>query len=224
MKLIDAAGNEQRINLPGPGGTIRIAVGEQGHRSSTWRVWSNKNTSDVYVAARTIGGTQKFSLHESGDWRHQWVSTEKARQHGDSDQRIMDQWERPETPEHGFTKGLSIWVPHGHLDLIENDRDSPDDVYFIPDAPSGAFAGIHISVASPDRGLLELGDATPIAAYGLASGEAVVTLSAQMAITDDQEANLRDAIAKAYFVHMDRGSSLMEYRDSVEAPRLLWTR
>jgi len=48
------------------GGTIRFAVGSPtGLRSSTWRIWSAKHTKDVYLAARSIAGLQKVSLHES---------------------------------------------------------------------------------------------------------------------------------------------------------------
>jgi hypothetical protein len=40
-----------------------------GPRSAVWRLWTGKGTSDVYIAARTLGGVLKASLHESGVWR-----------------------------------------------------------------------------------------------------------------------------------------------------------
>ena len=50
---------------------VRFAVGSRdGARSSLWRVWTGKNTSDVYVESRDVQGVMKFSLHESGDWHY----------------------------------------------------------------------------------------------------------------------------------------------------------
>lgn len=40
-------------------------VKSDGSYSSIWRIWSNKN--DIYVAARSIAGDIKISLHESGE-------------------------------------------------------------------------------------------------------------------------------------------------------------
>src|SRR4051812_38855109 len=139
--MVDANGKEIVEELDGPGGTIRMAIGEHGRRSSTWRVWANPTTADVYVAARPIAGVQKFSLHQSGDWRHQWVNEDQAVTHGGVANRVLDKWERPETPSHGITPGLSIWVPHGHLDEIPGDRDTASDVIYLPDAPEDHFAG-----------------------------------------------------------------------------------
>jgi hypothetical protein len=60
-------------------GTIRFAVGSPtGLRSSTWRIWSAKHTKNVYLAARSIAGLQKVSLHESQNWSHSFVSDERA--------------------------------------------------------------------------------------------------------------------------------------------------
>jgi len=62
------------------GGTIRFAVGSPtGLRSSTWCIWSAKHTKDVYLAARSIAGLQKVSLHESQSWSHSFVSDERAK-------------------------------------------------------------------------------------------------------------------------------------------------
>jgi len=55
----------------GPGGTVRFAVGSRaGPRSSAWRIWSAKNSADVYLAARAVAGVQKISLHESRSWSY----------------------------------------------------------------------------------------------------------------------------------------------------------
>ena len=44
--------------------TLRFAVGTtQEYRSAIWRLWVERN--DAYLAARTLGGLIKLSLHES---------------------------------------------------------------------------------------------------------------------------------------------------------------
>ncbi len=68
------------FDLEGPGGTIIFAVGSADEpQSGIWRLWAPKTTSDVYVAPRQLAAMMKISLHQSGDWRYQWVSPEAAR-------------------------------------------------------------------------------------------------------------------------------------------------
>jgi hypothetical protein len=75
-----------------------------------WRIWASPNASDVHLAVRDLAGDQKFSLHESGDWRQQFVSPDRAKAHG-RDSRIIDQWQQPEELGNSrFTLGFSIRV------------------------------------------------------------------------------------------------------------------
>jgi hypothetical protein len=60
------------FGVAGPGGVIRVVVGEHGKQSGVWRIFApEKNYGDVYVGVRSLLGEQKWSLHESGDWRFQ---------------------------------------------------------------------------------------------------------------------------------------------------------
>jgi hypothetical protein len=57
-----------------PGGTLRFAVtAEDGRRSADWRVWTARNSDDIYVAARQVVGDFKVSLHQSGSWQHGFI-------------------------------------------------------------------------------------------------------------------------------------------------------
>jgi hypothetical protein len=101
-----------------PKDPIRFAVGEPGLRSTVWRVWANLNKSDVYLASRRAAGISKFSLHESGDWRQQWVREDPEHMvyahighEPVPDGRILNRWERPPANKVGWTHALSIWVP-----------------------------------------------------------------------------------------------------------------
>jgi hypothetical protein len=123
LELADERG--ERIGtfpLAGSGGTLRVAVGMPGRRSGVWRIWANRSKSDVYVAARSIAGIQKFSLHESGDWRHQWVTPQQAEEFTADRNRVMDRWPRPPDGPGGWTKALSIWVLKQDVQEIEDDE------------------------------------------------------------------------------------------------------
>jgi hypothetical protein len=117
MTIWDAGGDLQELALPGPGGqsawsSVSLAS------SRVWRIWPPSNKFDVYVGIRAILGYEKWSLHETGDWRCQFINDEKAAEFGDGGNRIIDQWERPaEIGETGLTRGLAIRVRH--QDLVE---------------------------------------------------------------------------------------------------------
>ena len=135
--------SEVPIELAGPGGKDRIAVGRPGRPSSVWMVWANKNKYDLYVAARVVAWIQKFSLHESGDWRHQWTPQADlerlvADQEGGSD-RVLGRWQRPEPNGVGVRQGLSIWVPHGYINDLWGDEQGEDGVIWIPDPGARAW-------------------------------------------------------------------------------------
>src|SRR5664279_4401308 len=94
VSIYDEHGEGISIHITGVGGTIRVCVGKVGERSSVWRIWANKRSSDVYVAARTIAGVQRFSLHQSGVWRYAWTAS-AAQDHVPEDQdRVIDRWQR----------------------------------------------------------------------------------------------------------------------------------
>jgi hypothetical protein len=79
LQMRDNHGNAERVVLPGPGGEIRVVVGEPGKQSGAWKIWAGPNKSDVYLGLRAVLGHQKWSLHESGDWRYQWVPPKSGR-------------------------------------------------------------------------------------------------------------------------------------------------
>jgi len=83
MVFGDDSGNSESVVLR-PAHERRptyVCVGEPGHGSGLWRIWganAGSGKSDVFVAARNVAGVQKISLHESGDWRCQWVGATNA--------------------------------------------------------------------------------------------------------------------------------------------------
>jgi hypothetical protein len=97
---------------------IYMAVGQPGHRSGVWRIWGNPPSnvkSDVYVSARTIAGVQKWSLHQSGDFRHQWVTADAASRFTSSPDKRIYSWQRGPEQDGWITGGLRICIPAGEL-------------------------------------------------------------------------------------------------------------
>ena len=48
---------------------VRFAVRKGDRRAATWRLWSARNTRDVYLLVRETGQALKVSFHlETGDW------------------------------------------------------------------------------------------------------------------------------------------------------------
>ncbi|MFE3100371.1 hypothetical protein [Nocardia tengchongensis] len=187
-------GEQETVELPGPGGTIRCGVGEPGCRSGVWRIWSNPKKSDVYVAIRALAGYQKWSLHESGDWRFQWLTDARAAEFSGSTNRIIDQWEQPaEVGASGMTKGFSIWVRPSDIVAIDNDDDPGHaKVQWLPAPPPGYAMGVHIIVARPDQGFVHLPGAFPFDGYTLADGRVVLVLMQRREFTEEANAGLRD--------------------------------
>ena len=192
---------------------MRVAIGERGHRASIWRIWANRSTSDVYVAARAIIGVQKFSLHQSGDWRYQWIGG-NAEIYTDSNNRIIDRWERPPEPAHGWTRSVAIEVPHGHIDDIADDPDA--DVMWLPEGPVGHLGGFQIAVATPDKGEIDLKGMFPLGGFQLVSGECVIVLYSQRQETNDDLTYRRQALRRTEKMLSARGHSLAELIDQHE--------
>ncbi|WP_253809900.1 hypothetical protein [Nocardia amikacinitolerans] len=119
---------------------------------------------------------QKWSLHESGDWRHQWCDPEFIDNLEDRSDRIIDQWQRPpEIGATGYTKGFSIYVRH--QDVVEiPEAPQQNDVIWIPRPGEGCAVGIHIIIARPNAGQVDTGSVglIPVAAYVLPDQRSVL--------------------------------------------------
>ena len=177
-------GLREDVVLEGTGGTIRCAIGEPGRQSGVWRIWANKSTSDVYIAARPTAGVQKFSLHESGDWRLQWVNAEHAERYT---ARLTASFSagrgQPRASAGGPRRSRSGY----------RDRTSPTFLttgsrakgFRFPDPGLGKAAAFHIVIAKTDRGHVPVRGAAPFGAFALANGEVAVVLVAYSDLTED---------------------------------------
>jgi hypothetical protein len=231
LTLDDGHGNRDDIVLTGPGGTIRAAVGEPGCHSGIWRIWANKNTSDVYIAIRNIAGYQKWSLHESGDWRYQWVTVEQAQEHAQTSDRVIDSWAQPpELGGSGMTKGFTIKVRHQDLVPLPDIPGSlPAEVFWVPAPPEGHAMGMHVAIMRPDGPQIELQDAVPFAGFTLSDGRAVLLIASRQPVTDAQNQMIEDAVAEALArapAHVDLRAApaprMSAHGDDVDGVKRVW--
>ncbi len=188
LKAADDNGHERTGKLPGPGGTVRVAAGSPGGaRSTVWRVWANRKSSDVYIAARDLAGVYKISLHESGDWRYQWVRRELAERYAPGLGRIIGQWPRPPAFGAGWTRGLVIWVPEPDIVPIPDDAEDGSGVRWIAKPPPGKVATFQVVVAKPDLGVVKLQQTWVLGAFSLANRETCLVLGSYTDLMPQRE-------------------------------------
>lgn len=190
----------------------------------------HKNKSDIYVAARSVAGVQKISLHELGDWRVQWVSSSEAgrRMAELTGSRIQDQWRRPAETVAGWTKGVSIWIPDGEVVGMSNDYQAEEGVLWVPPAP-GLAVGFHVAVARPDNGFAEFRGALPLAGYTLASGEVMMLFVSTMEMDEELRTKLdkyrsaaKDAARQAGVNRSPDGLRMTMFGQDSDGNRNLW--
>jgi hypothetical protein len=212
-------GDPNSVELPGPGGEIRFSVGRPGCHSAIWKIWAGRNESSVYVVVRDIGGDQKWSLHESGDWRHQWVTPERAEKFTGSSNRVIDRWSPPaELGESGWTKGLAIRVRQKDVVSIpEDDESLPADVVWVPAPAEGYVMGIHVIVARPSEVRVELRDAVPAGGFTLADGRVVLLIAAKESLTEEMNLKVEAVQAEEITRMASAGIDL----HAVPVPRML---
>jgi hypothetical protein len=209
LTLWDEHGNSESVILAGPGGTIRVVVGEPGRQSGVWRIWAPPTKFDVYVGIRAILGYQKWSLHETGDWRFQWISDERAAEFGNTDSRIIDQWQRPEEiPETGWIKGFSIRVRHQDLVEVADPEKVPADAVWIPSPPEGHSVGLHVVIARPDRGEIALTGSIPLGGVTLVDGRALLLVVSVDRVTDEHDQMIETALTEAMRLAREQGVDL----------------
>jgi hypothetical protein len=199
FRFTDEAGREVGIVAARrDGGTVRVAVGEVGHRSSIWRIWANKGSSDIYVAAGNIAGIQKYSLHQSGRWRYAFTAQAADDWIAEGDDRAIDKWERPSEDEAGWIAAVRIAVRSEDVSEVPNDDTSEGKVSWVPAPPEGHVASIMITLVTPDTGVEGQIPGKLLDAFVLPNGggvmistiTSVVTASDQRALDAAREAAL----------------------------------
>lgn len=142
-----------------------------------WRIWANRNTSDVYIASRTIAEVQKFSLHESGDWRYGFTSSfASAVSDSALTERIIDRWSRPAPDAGGWTPGVTIWVRAEDVTPVD-DSELRGDIVWLAAPHAGQITGIHAVFIIPDQGFVGIAGVTIANVLALSNGHGLAVLA-----------------------------------------------
>lgn len=200
---------QQTFSIPPAGdkSAIRFAVGEPGRRSTIWRLWAPPNMDDVYLGSRRSTNIFKVSLHESGDYRMQWVAKDRTGAffagRNLEGSRIMHQWQRPEPVVTGMSEALGLWVPTADVAEVPGDSEKYLDVQWLPPAPLGGAVQFRIVLIRPEAAFY---DVTSLVAWGvfsyvngfrLAGGQVVVLLAITSVLTTSQAKHLDEVRAYA---------------------------
>jgi hypothetical protein len=126
----------------------RFGVGNpDGKHSLVWKVWASRNTPDVYVTARSMGGAMKASIHASGE-RHVGLTKEHAR---DKNIRHYDHWFGGQALAGGISLEFLIQIPTVELRSFPlRESDLKDNVVWLQPAPELQIKEIGILILSPD--------------------------------------------------------------------------
>ena len=205
--LEDAQGDREAHELPGPGGDIRISVGDPGSHGAVWKIWARRKQRDVYVAIRSIGSYLKVSWHPGSPgsgWWLQWTS-EHVRVNPQITDRVIDQWSQPaEVGESGWSKGFSMWTRHQDVVPAPDNESLPADLLWVPPPPEGYAMGLYVVIARPEdlsqRSANELRwvelKAVPWDAFSLVDRRVVLVVVSRDLVTDAVDRMIEDALAR----------------------------
>jgi len=122
-----------------------------GRRAATWKLWTEAagGKSDVYLTSRSLGGTLKASLHESGEWHiaySQRAFEEKVKGAiSKFKERFIEKWPRPPEFAPGITMAFRIVTPWSAItNAIEGSK--VKGVIWLPNAPESKATEIDIFI------------------------------------------------------------------------------
>jgi len=171
---------------------IRFAVGSpEGPQSPEWRLWSSRNTSDVFLAARTIAGQAKVTFHESGRWRlaftEEYASDPNPYVQPGED-RATAKWRRPPEVAPGITRAFFIMVPASELTSPKVESKSHPDTVWVSPAPSGLATCLTIYFITPDADIGHIRSLTrPVGDIELRNEEIVWVVTHDQPMTEGQK-------------------------------------
>ncbi len=134
--------------MPRP--TLRFGIHDgNNYCAATWKLWteSGKGDSEVYLANRSLGGTLKASLHQSGNWHIAF--SKKA--FGDLvagsipklQDRFLARWPRPKELAPGVTLAFRIVTPWSSV-TGQKERYRGSNIVWVENAPEGKATEIDV--------------------------------------------------------------------------------
>jgi hypothetical protein len=120
-----------------------FGVGQpDGDHSMVWKIWAARKTADLYIAARSMGGAMKASLHVSGKRNvgltSEYVRSLESRQSWHGGSRHYDSWEAGTELTPGMTLEFLLRFPTAQLRPFPvSQSDLAKKVVWLAPAPEG---------------------------------------------------------------------------------------
>jgi hypothetical protein len=131
------------------GFVCKFVVGKKnGPRASVWRVWAGRKKPDLYIAATSVAGKVKASLHASGI-RHVGLTSQYAASTQQTEKRNIQRWVGGHAIGGGCSLELQICFPTSQLRNFGNADAVASEVIWLAAAPVGMMVRVCI-VLGPD--------------------------------------------------------------------------
>jgi hypothetical protein len=133
---------------------IRFAVGSpDGPRSGVWVLWTMPHKNDVYLAARSLGGVFKVSLHadregQPASWRIAFNDPNSPFLRPGQD-RVVERWVPPTELAPGWTRAFEITVLASELTVPQDGDHDPGNVAWISPPALGFGVDFDVFLSAP---------------------------------------------------------------------------
>ncbi len=128
---------------------------DTGRRAATWKLWTEPSggRSDIYLASRSLGGSLKASLHQSGKWHYAYSPATFERRVRNAlprqDTRFIETWQRPPEIGPGTTLAFRILTPASAVVTTPVSGSHRTGMIWLPNAPPNSATEIDIFIVRP---------------------------------------------------------------------------
>ena len=136
--------------------SIRFGIKDNNSkRAATWKLWTETGggKSELYLANRSLGGTLKASMHQSGSWHIAYTKeVYESRVKGTNTKlkdRFIEKWPRPPEIAPGITLAFRIVTPYSAV-TNSTARGNYKGVKWLPNAPESKATEIDIFITKPE--------------------------------------------------------------------------
>jgi len=185
-----------------------------GARSSEWVVMWKPNTSDVYLATRTLGGSIKVSLHATGRC-HIRAPDPKFWRGAGAPPRFLDEWQIDVSSPYVFT--FSVVIPEQELRVgnwaVHRDKGT---IWVVAEPGRAVEIAIFLVRVTGDmsQNLSAAGWFSTIVDASLPDGRRLLVVAGEATVSDEKQAELEAAKVTARAVMARSGRTL-------ENPRMM---
>jgi hypothetical protein len=135
--------------------SIRFGIKNNSKRAATWKLWTETGggKSEIYLANRSLGGTLKASMHQSGRWHIAYTKeVYESRVKGTNtklNDRFIEKWSMPPEIAPGITLAFRIVTPFSAV-TDSTEKGNYKGVKWLSNAPESKATEIDILITKPN--------------------------------------------------------------------------